>query len=106
MQYFDKKLPAEKTVLTFNMAAGLLNGNLLSGVPTVAVSVYSGVDASPGAVLNGAAGLDSTSTLILVPVQGGLNGVEYLFEVECGTSLTTTLLGLQAVLPVGPLYFQ
>jgi hypothetical protein len=101
MQYFDKKLPAEKTVLTFNLAAGLVGGALLSGVPTVAISTFVGTDASPGAIQNGAAGLDSTTTMVLVPVQAGIDGCEYLIEVDCATTNALYALGMQAVLPVG-----
>ena len=101
MQFFDTKLPAEKAVLTFNMAAGLIAGNVLVGPPTVAISVYQGTDPNPTAVLNGAPGLDGTGTMILVPVQGGVATTQYLFEVECTTLQTTILLGLRAVLPVG-----
>ena len=101
MQFFDTKLPAEKAVLTFNMSAGLTGGNTLLGTPTVAVSVYQGTDPNPSAVLAGAPGLDATSTMILIPVQGGLATTQYLFEVECTTAISTVLLGLRAVLPIG-----
>jgi hypothetical protein len=100
MQYFDRKLPAEKNILTFNMAAGLNNGNLLSGTPVVTISVALGTDPSPGAVLNGSPSLDSTSTMILQGVQGGVAGCEYLLEAECATTLAAVALGLQGILPV------
>ena len=101
MQFFDSKLPAEKAILTFNMAPGLFSGNLLLGPPTVAISVYQGTDPNPSAVLGGAPGLDPTNTMVLVAVQGGIATVQYLFEVECTTNVSTILLGLRAVLPVG-----
>jgi hypothetical protein len=101
VQFFDMKLPAEKAVLTFNMAPGLFGGNTLFGTPSVTVSVYQGTDPNPSALLNGAPGLDASSTMILIPVQGGLPTVQYLFEVECATQQNNVLLGLRAVLPVG-----
>jgi hypothetical protein len=103
MDFFDKKLPLEKNVLTFNMAAGLTGAaTTLSGAITVTVTVYGdGIDTNPSAILNGAAGIDTTGTLISIPVQGGLQGVQYLIEVECGTNSPSVVLGKQAVLPIG-----
>jgi len=100
MQRFDVKLPAEENVLTFNMAPGLLNGNLLSGTPTVTVTTFSGNDASPTLILNGSAQLDSTQTMVLLPVKGGLDFCDYLITVVCNTNVATVELGLQGILPV------
>jgi len=101
MDYFDEILAFEANVCTFDMSAGLINGNLLSGIPTVkGISVWSGVDPNPLAIQNGAATLDVTKTLILVPVKGMLAGVQYLIEVSSATNIPTITLGKQAVLPV------
>jgi hypothetical protein len=101
MEIFNNKLPAEELVLAFNFAIRLGSGNTLSGTPTVAISVATGVDPDPSAVLNGPAQLDATSTLVLQPVKAGIAGVGYLFDVQCATAQTDVLLETQAILPVG-----
>jgi hypothetical protein len=100
MQYFDVILPGEKNVLTFNLAPALLNGNILTGTPTVTVTTYSGIDPDPTAILNGSPQLDSTNTQVLVPVAPTVNGVQYLIDVFVDTQLPTVLPGIQGILPV------
>jgi hypothetical protein len=100
VQYFDTIVPGEKNVLTFNLSAGLTNGNLLQGTPTVDVIVYSGTDADPSGILNGSPQIDTTKTLILVPVAPGVDQVIYQITAFCGTANPDILLGLPARLPV------
>jgi hypothetical protein len=100
MQFFDTILPGEKNVLTFNFSAGLTNGNQISGIPTVVVTTYSGSDHSPSAILNGAAQVDSTGTLVLQPVAPNVNLNQYLVVVTCATNQADVTLILQGVLPV------
>jgi hypothetical protein len=100
MQYFDKKLPGEEWVLTFNMAPGLPSGVTLTGTPAVTVSTYNGTDPNPTALLNGPAQIDATATQVLVPVTGGLNQNDYLFTAFCPTTSGAILPGLEGVLPV------
>ena len=99
-QVFPNKLPAEEIILTFNFAPGLPTGITLTGTPAVTVTVASGTDPDPSALLNGSAGFDSTSTLVLQPITGGLNGVSYLFDVQVATTYSDIKLELQGILPV------
>jgi hypothetical protein len=100
MQTFPVKDPGESVDLTFNMASNLPTGVTLNGAISVAVSVLEGVDPSPGAILNGAAGLDSTSTMVIQPVTGGLSGVLYEVKVTANTTTSTIVLVLAGALPV------
>jgi len=100
MQRFDTKDPAESVPLTFNFAPDLATGEQLSGTPSVSVSVSSGMDASPAAILNGAAGLDSTLTQVVQPVRAGNQGTEYQIVVTCGTTNVNKTLTLVGILPV------
>lgn len=102
LQKFRPKLPSEEQVLTFNMSAALTGGNLLVGTPTV-VSVTSvrGDDPTPTAILNGPPALDSTSTLILVPVKGGIPNSSYIIEVNCASQQPPVQPSLAAILPIG-----
>jgi hypothetical protein len=100
MNRFDIKDPAESVLLAFNFAPGLAPGVTLSGLPQVALSVILGTDANPGAVLNGAAGFDSTLTQVVQPVTGGLDGCEYQFRVVSATTSAKTTLTCYGVLPV------
>lgn len=98
---FSNKLPAAEVVLAFNAAQWLPAGVTLTGAPTVAISVASGDDPDPGAVLNGAAQRDATNTLVLQPVQGGIAGVFYLFDVQCESTSADWTFETQGILPVG-----
>lgn len=97
---FGAKDPEEKVPLTYDMANGLDSGEVLTGTPTAAISVASGADPSPSLVLNGAPYLDSTTKKIMVPVQGGVDGADYLIKAKCSTNNPNKLLTLSAVLPV------
>jgi hypothetical protein len=99
MQFFDKKLPAEKNILAFDFTAGLESGATLTGTPTVSVSVYLGTDSNPTAILNGGSSISGNQ--VQVPVQAGLMDTMYLLEVDCSTTSGGITLGLQGVLPVG-----
>lgn len=97
---FDVKDPAEKVVLTFDMTNGLSTGEILTGSPTVTCTVLNGVDGSPSSVLNGAASLDGTAKKVLVPVQAGVDGVDYIVHATCSTTNGLKMLALGAILPV------
>ncbi len=103
-QFFDRMVAGEKNTLTFNMSAGLLSGNLLTGTPTVAVSVYEGTDSNPSGILNGSAALDSTSTLVLVPVAPtsvtATLPIQYVITVTCATVQAAVVLILKGILTV------
>jgi hypothetical protein len=94
MQLFPVKDPGESVVLTFNMASNLPTGVTLTGTPTVVATVLEGTDPSPSSILNGAASLDSTSTMVNQPVTGGLSGVLYELKATALTTQATIVLVL------------
>jgi hypothetical protein len=98
--FTSPKDPAEKVVLTFDFTSELITGETLTGIPTVSFFVSQGVDASPGAMLNGAATIDATSKLVLQPVQAGLAGVDYVFKVSSTTSNAQKVLVRTGILKV------
>lgn len=98
MQYFDQKDPGESVVLTYDFTLGIPAGKTLTGSPTVEISVRSGADANPTAVLAG--GNSIASPLVYVPVTGGLDAVQYDVKVTVSTTDPHTTLVLAGVLPV------
>lgn len=100
MQTFEVKDPLESVPLTFNMGPGLLPGEFLVSAPTVNVVTEEGADGNPFAILNGLPQFDPTMTRVVVPVLGGINGVEYELIVTCPTTNPFKVLTLTAVLPV------
>lgn len=98
---FRNKLPAAEVVLDFSAARWLPPGVALTGTPTVTVSVSYGTDPEPEALLNGAPTIDDTGTLVLQPVQRGVAGVDYLFDVQCPTTSAEWVFETQGILPVG-----
>ena len=95
-----EKISSEKLVLPFDFAAGLAAGETIIAPITVGVSIARGKDATPNAMLNGAATIDATTKIVLLPVQGGVVGAEYLFEVVATTSNIKKVLAIKAILPV------
>lgn len=103
IRMFGQKDPLEAVTLTFNFAADLLSGETLAGEPIMHLQVHRGADASPSAVLNGAAALDAGNTKVLQPVHGGLLATDYLFYAECATTGGRNLV-CYGVLPVRRIY--
>ena len=95
-----EKIASEKLVLPFDFADGLAIGETIIAPITVNVTLARGKDATPNAMLNGAATIDATSKIVLQPVQGGVVGAEYLFEVVATTNNTKKVLAIKAILPV------
>ncbi|MGE0358670.1 MAG: hypothetical protein AB7P08_17340 [Burkholderiales bacterium] len=83
--YFDPKDPEEIITLTFDFKAALAL-ETISPPPVVSVSVVAGVDASPGALLNGAPQLDVDSKMVMQSVKAGLDGVDYLVRCKAPTT--------------------
>lgn len=100
MQTFNVKAPGEKVALTYMMANGLATGETLTTPITIAVTTLYGSDPNPSAILNGGPGLDSTSTQVIVPVQGGLDHTIYEVTVTVPTTNPKKTLVLSASLPV------
>ena len=100
MQLFPVKDPGESVVLSFDMSADLPTGVTLTGVPNVTVSVLEGTDPSPSSILNGGSSLDSSLTMVLQPVFGGVSGTLYEVKATCNTTQSTIVLVLAGALPV------
>lgn len=100
MRRFDTKDPGENTVLTFDFTKALSPGESLTGAITVAVSMFLGADATPAALLNGTAAFDGTQSMVLVPVQGGVEGADYTIKVTTDTTNPKKRLAMSGVLPV------
>lgn len=90
------KDPEERFWLTFDFSAALDAGETIAS-NTVAISVRSGSDATPTAVLDGAPSLSGAS--ILQRVKDGVDGASYLLRCAATTSADRVLV-LGGVLPV------
>lgn len=97
---FATKNPVEKLKLAFDFSNDLPTGVQLSGTPTVSIEVENGTETSPSLTLNGAATLDATLTMVVVPVQAGAAQTDYRVSVIVGTTDSQILLELDGTLPV------
>lgn len=100
MNRLEAKDIAEKVVLTFDFSAELAAGETLTGAIVVTVSVARDTDATPAAILNGAAEYDTTRKMVLQGVQGGVSGAEYRIKAVAPTTNPKKVLALSLVLPV------
>lgn len=96
--FFPEKDPEEVLTLSFDFAADL-GAETINGAPVVAVTVFSGVDANPANLLNGAAQLDGAAAAVLQSVKAGLADVDYRIKVKVPTTGGRTLV-LARILPV------
>lgn len=69
----------------FSFISRLQTGEALSGTPAVTISVYSGVDPNPQAMLSGAATISNGNT-VLQKFTGGVPGVIYRVIAGCATN--------------------
>lgn len=97
---FDAKHPSALLVLTYDFSAQLAVGETLTGTPTVGIAVNYGTDASPNSVINGAANVDVTGKLVLVPVKAGVDQCDYLITVSCASTNSQKAPAMNAILPV------
>lgn len=95
----DPKDPSEKVNVVFDFTDALA-GDTISGSPTVTATVDAGTDATPSAILNGAAGV--VGATVVQSVQDGVVGVDYRIEAQIDTtgSSPARRLVLAAILPV------
>lgn len=101
MQRFSEKYPSpEAVVLAFNYVLFLPPGVLLTGTPVVTFALVYGSDPSPALLSAGSPSVDATGTLVLQPVQGGLDGNDYLVTASCPTTSSYWTPALPAILPV------
>ena len=97
---FEAKAPDESVKLTFDFSPDLPEGVTLVGTPTVTFTVESGSDANPSAIANGQALANEAATGIIVPVDAGLDGVNYRIHVMIATTDPQLILSLSGILPV------
>lgn len=97
---FGTKAPDEDVKLTFDFTRDLPAGITLTGLPTTTYAVETGLDANPGALANGSAGTDVTQKMVVVPVQGGVDGVTYKIHALCATTDPDIMLSLTGYLSV------
>lgn len=90
------KDPAEAFPVSFDFGDALIGAESISAVE-IAVSTRSGTDATPAAILDGAAVQDGAE--VVQRIQGGVDGASYLVRCEATTS-TGRVLVVAAVLPV------
>lgn len=89
-QVFSPKLAGEVVTCRFEFVSKLsINPAETISTQVVTASVYSGVDASPSAILSGSATLDGTGVKQLIT--GGVAGTVYLLVCTVTTSQGQTL---------------
>ena len=93
------KKPSENVIVTFDYSDALSTGETITSIVSVVASISAGVDASPSAILNGSATIDSANVLVLQPVTGGLDNVNYDITALVNTSQGQRL-ACAAILPV------
>lgn len=93
---FATKRVSETKLLSFDFAADMEAGETILGKAVVA-TVYSGTDATPSAIIDGAA--TSSGSEVTQSVTDGTAGVQYALSCSVATSLGQTLI-LQAFLTV------
>jgi hypothetical protein len=102
---FEPLYAGEKIPLTFDLTPDLAADELPAGVilvapPTVTVTLASGVDANPTAILNGSPGLDAAKLKVIVPVQPLIGGNKYLIKVQCASTQANFAPIIIGTLPV------
>lgn len=100
LSQFDSKAPDEAVKLVFDFTPDLPAGVTLNGAPTITYSVVKGLDSNPSALQNGLPGFDVNSTQAIVPIHGGLDGVQYKIHALCATTDASLILSLSGTLSV------
>ncbi len=84
----EPKAPSETKIYYFDFTSQLAASETISTKSTAA-TVYSGTDASPSSIVNGAAG--SSGQVVSQSITAGTEGVIYLLTVTITTSASQTL---------------
>lgn len=97
-QIFDGKYQGETVVLTFDFTSALAASETISSA-TVSAVTYSGTDASPSTIINGAAVISGQT--VKQSVTGGVEGVMYNLtcSVETSAGQVVQIQGYLAVVP-------
>ena len=91
------KDPGEAFACAFDIALELIEGETITGTPTIAVALIGGTDADPDALVSGAPTIDGGR--VLQRLVGGVAGATYTLTCLAQTSEGNTL-ARAAVLPV------
>lgn len=91
------KDPQEAFACAFDFALELIEGETLTGTPSVAVAVVDGTDASPNSIKSGAPVIEGGR--VLQRLVGGVAGVTYSLTCIASTS-EGNILARAAILPV------
>lgn len=86
---FDAKSAASTLTIAFNFAASCATNETITSASTTA-TVYSGTDATPSAIIDGAAALNGKE--ITQSITAGVVGVTYLLTCTANTSLGQVLI--------------
>jgi hypothetical protein len=111
---FSNLDPRETEVLTFDASNDLADGETLTNIESVAISVQSGPPTSTlptlsGQIINGSpVTLTVNGKTITIPTgccvqvvgSGGVTGTQYLIAITCNTSNPDKVLTLKGILPV------
>lgn len=100
MSVLSSKDPVEKVVVTFDYTPALFGSEVCVKVESVTVEVVAGVDPNPEAILNGEPKITDDGFYVQLPVQGGLDNVNYNIKCLCQTSNPDKLINVSGILPV------
>ena len=97
LHIFPTKDPAEIVFVAFDFSGEIEEGERLTGTPVVTVSLLSGADANPSALLGGSAAIAGAS--VLQTISGGVDGA--IYKLRCRAALDSgRVLVLASTLPV------
>ncbi len=114
-QKFSSKNPLATRTATMSAVSNLDAGETLTGILSTAVTLVSGFDPNPSAIVSGSpiintvtVSVDTAAGTVSIPagqavqmvLTGGNDGAQYLITVECSTSNSEKVLALTAILPV------
>ncbi len=94
------KDPDEDIIVTFDFTEGLSSGEFLVAIISVVVTVNSGIDTNPSAILTSVPWIDPTGMYGQQPVINGLDNVTYNIQMLCATNFSHRQLAITGILPV------
>ncbi len=94
---FENMIAGEKHVLTFQFNDELDTGETITGTPTIAVTVRTGIDATPAALVV-SIGFDGTSKNVLVLIAPTIRRVDYELLVVAATSNSNKILARKGLI--------